>query len=59
MAGNRGGSNGSLGSVGSNGVYWSSTVSGASSRILYFFSSGANTRFGLQASGLSVRCLKD
>jgi hypothetical protein len=59
MAGFRSFSNGSLGGVGTGGSYWSSTVSGANSRSLDFFSSSADM-FGYgRADGGSVRCLKD
>ena len=59
MAGRRSFSNGSLGNVGTYGYYWSSSVSGANSRCLYFFSSSAFMGGFNRALGLSVRCLKD
>lgn len=59
MAGGRSNSVGSLGSVGTLGYYWSSTVDGASARILYFGSSSAIMYTLDRANGLSVRCLKD
>ena len=59
MAGGRSYSNGSLSFVGTDGYYWSSTVSGASSRDLYFDSSYASMYGNSRALGLSVRCLKD
>ena len=59
MAGYRNDSNGSLSNVGSDGNYWSSTVSGAYSRGLYFYDSLANMYDYYRASGNSVRCLKD
>jgi len=59
MAGYRDNSGGSLFSVGSEGRYWSSTVDGTGTRILAFFSGGANTGAYGRASGYSVRCLKD
>ncbi len=55
----RGNSDGSLGSVGTDGGYWSSTVSGAYSRALYFNSSNAYMVTYNRAYGLAVRCLKD
>jgi hypothetical protein len=59
MAGYRDNSGGSLFSVGSEGRYWSSTVDGTGTRILGFFSGGANNGPYGRASGYSVRCLKD
>lgn len=59
VAGVRSGSDGSLSDVGSFGGYWSSTVGGASSRVLGFFSSDASMHNGGRAYGFSVRCLKD
>ncbi|MCP4130327.1 MAG: hypothetical protein GY754_05040, partial [bacterium] len=59
VAGYRNDSNGSLYNVGSSGRYWSSTVSGAYARNLYFSSSLAKMSSNYPASGRSVRCLKD
>ena len=59
MAGYRSSSDGSLRYVGTRGYYWSSTVSGASSRSLYFYSSYADMYVYYRARGYSVRCLKD
>ena len=59
MAGYRDDSNGSLNLVGAFGLYWSSTVSGASARRLNFGSSGADMDGYDRANGTSVRCLKD
>ena len=59
MAGYRDDSNGSLNLVGAFGLYWSSTVSGASARYLYFSSSSASMSDFNRANGYSVRCLKD
>lgn len=59
MAGGRDLSNGSLYNVGTNGRYWSSTVSGSSSRHLGFSSGGAVMSTTRRAYGRSVRCLKD
>jgi hypothetical protein len=59
MAGNRYNSDGSLYNVGTNGHYWSSTVSGASSRFLFFGSSFASMYNGLRAFGSAVRCVKN
>ncbi len=59
MAGYRNSSNGSLSNVGASGYYWSSTVSGTSSRYLYFASSNAYMFGDGRAPGLTVRCLKD
>jgi hypothetical protein len=59
VAGRRDLSNGSLNNVGSFGHYWSSNVSAAFSRRLYFHSSDANMFSRYRAYGFSVRCLKD
>jgi uncharacterized protein (TIGR02145 family) len=59
MAGMRSHNNGSLSSVGGNGSYWSSTLSGTSSRMLGSNSASAGMNDQLRAVGFSVRCLKD
>ena len=59
LAGFRYGSFGSLSNVGTFGGYWSSTVSGTSSRNLDFLSSSAGMSVDTRAYGLTVRCLKD
>ena len=59
MAGGRNDGSGSLDAVGTNGRYWSRAVSGATSRDLYFYSSGAAMSTTNRAYGFSVRCLKD
>ncbi len=59
MAGARNNSSGSLSAAGTDGYYWSSAVSGANSRYLYFDSSGAVVYTSTRSFGLSVRCLKD
>ena len=59
MAGARNYSNGSFGGVGTSGDCWSSTVSGTTSRTLYFNSSNAYMVDYYRASGFTVRCLKD
>lgn len=59
MAGLRGYSDGSFDYVGSLGGYWSSTVSGAYSRIVIFDGTSASMYDGNRAVGLSVRCIKD
>jgi uncharacterized protein (TIGR02145 family) len=59
MAGYRSSSNASLYNVGTDGYYWSGTVSGTSSRSLYFGSSNAFMDGNSRAHGFSVRCLKD
>jgi hypothetical protein len=59
MAGYRGHSNGSLSNVGTSGHYWSSTVSGPTSRSLHFGSSSAGMGTADRARGVAVRCLKD
>ncbi len=59
VAGIRNGSNGSLLVVGTNGLYWSSTVSGTSALSLRFDSSSALMITDRRANGGSVRCLKD
>ena len=52
-------STGTLGPVGSNGYYWSSTVSGADARYLYFESYAAGMAAIYRAYGFSVRCIKE
>ena len=59
VAGIRSNSTGSLHAEGSSGRYWSSTVNGTYSRVLYFYSSGAVMYSDYRANGYSVRCLKD
>jgi hypothetical protein len=59
VAGYRDHGAGSLGNVGSNGYYWSSTVAGADSRFLSFFSGNADMYSDYRALGFTVRCLKD
>jgi uncharacterized protein (TIGR02145 family) len=59
VAGDRNFSTGSLGTVGSSGYYWSSTVDGANSRYLVFFSSNAYMNSYARAHAFSVRCIKD
>jgi len=59
MTGGRLSSDGSLVGVGTYGSYWSSTVSGANARFLYFASGGAGMSTYGRALGGSVRCLKD
>jgi uncharacterized protein (TIGR02145 family) len=51
--------NGSLDVVGSNGLYWSSTVSGTNAMYLDFSSPGAGMFSFPRAYGFSVRCIKD
>ena len=45
--------------VGSDGIYWSSSVSGSNARHLYFSSSEAFLFTFDRAFGFAVRCLKD
>jgi uncharacterized protein (TIGR02145 family) len=59
VAGYRGGSDGTITYAGSYGYYWSSTVSGSTSRFLVFGSDGAVMGSNYRAHGYSVRCLKD
>jgi uncharacterized protein (TIGR02145 family) len=59
LAGFRGNTNGTLGLVGADGDYWSSSVSGSSSRHLNFVSSNTIMLDTNRANGLTVRCLKD
>jgi hypothetical protein len=59
VAGIRDSSNGSLNSVGSYGGYWSSTIGGTNSRLLFFDSSNAGMMSRFRAYGFSVRCIKD
>jgi uncharacterized protein (TIGR02145 family) len=51
--------NGSLSVVGSNGSYWSSSVSGANSHYLDFYSGAASITIYYRAFGFCVRCIKD
>lgn len=51
--------NGSLSVVGSNGSYWSSSVSGANSHYLDFYSGAASINIYYRAFGFCVRCIKD
>jgi uncharacterized protein (TIGR02145 family) len=58
LAGSR--QNGYLANVDNLGVYWSSKVSGANSRFLYFYNNFATVRDDFpRNTGLSVRCIKD
>jgi uncharacterized protein (TIGR02145 family) len=59
VAGYRGNSTGSLVNVGTNGIYWSSTVSGTQARDLDFLSNFANMYNIFRAFGVSLRCIKD
>ncbi len=59
VAGARLNSDGSLGDVGAFGYYWSSTVSGISSRYLRFYASNALMSGFTRAYGFSVRCIKN
>jgi len=59
VAGNRDYFDGSIGFIGSSGGYWSSTVDGIYSLILYFTSSATNLYGEDRADGFSVRCIKD
>jgi len=58
-AGSRFDFSGLFGSVDIRGRYWSSTVSGANARFLFFDSSDASMFANNRALGFSVRCLKD
>jgi hypothetical protein len=59
LAGDRSSSSGSLSTVGAGGFYWSSTVSGTSSRCLDFNCCNALMNTIYRRDGLTVRCLKD
>jgi len=59
VAGSRLNSTGALTNVGSYGYYWSSTVSGANARYLYFNSRVAGMGATNRADGFSVRCIKE
>jgi len=63
LAGLRLGSFGSIGSlvdIGSYGYCWASTVDVSNSKMLVYYSSGANVNGGsLRSGGASVRCIKD
>jgi uncharacterized protein (TIGR02145 family) len=58
MAGTRDYTTAALGGVGVGGYYWSSTVSGADSRYLYFGSNATMSSY-IRANGFTVRCVKD
>ena len=58
-AGRRNFLNGSVVFQGSNGIMWSSSVSGSLSNFLFFNSSNAYTYYYYRAYGFSVRCVKD
>lgn len=59
VAGYRFQGDGSLLSVGNNGTYWSSTVNGIHSTILFIGQAGAIFGNTVRGSGRSVRCIKD
>lgn len=59
VAGYRGYTAGALTNVGTHGLYWSSTVSGASARSLNFTGGSANMYGSYRAHGFSVRCIKE
>jgi uncharacterized protein (TIGR02145 family) len=59
IAGARVYSSGSFNDVGTSGTYWSSSVSGADSRHLYFDNSNGLMSARYRAFGLSVRCIKN
>jgi uncharacterized protein (TIGR02145 family) len=59
VAGDRQNSNGSINFVGTRGYYWSSTISGTSSRHFYFDSINATMSNLSRARGNSVRCIKN
>jgi uncharacterized protein (TIGR02145 family) len=59
LAGYRYYNDGTLNLVGSIGYCWSSTVSGAASRVLGFGSSNANMSSNGRAGGFTVRCIKE
>jgi uncharacterized protein (TIGR02145 family) len=59
MAGSRGRSTGLLNDVGARGLYWTTTISGGSSRSLSYFSNSATMFTSSRGVGASVRCIKD
>lgn len=59
LTGSRSVTQGTLGSIGTRGGYWSSTISGTSSRGLYYFVTVANMSTSDRGYGSSVRCIKD
>lgn len=59
LAGLRSPSNGSLYNVDSSGYYWSSTVVGVDSQIIFIQSGNASMYNYPRADGLSVRCIKN
>ncbi len=58
LAGQRTAANGTAFFQGSEAFYWSSTVSGTISRMLYFTNSGSIMANSTRASGNAVRCIK-
>ena len=59
MAGTRNNPNGSINTVGTDGLYWSSSVSGTASRYLQFYSGDAIMFSLIRSRGNSVRCIKN
>ena len=59
LAGSRLSNDGSVNSAGNAGIYWSSTVSGAQTRIIYVDNSNSFMAIFNRAPGYSVRCIKD
>ncbi|WP_445722816.1 hypothetical protein [Flavobacterium sp.] len=59
VPGFRNSSTGALSNVGSDGVYWSSSVSGTLATFRHFYSGGTAVLGFDRANGLTVRCLKD
>lgn len=59
VSGSRSHIDGSLSAGGNNGFYWSSTVNGARSQIIFILSFTSATTDELRAKGQSVRCIKN
>ena len=57
-AGFRSDAAGSQGGAASDGLYWTSSVSGTNAVVIYF-NAALNSLAGTRAFGLSVRCIKD
>ncbi len=51
--------NGSLYNVGADGNYWTSTVGGSSSYLLYFRNGDSGVQTDVRGYGLAVRCIKN
>lgn len=59
LAGGREYDNGSIGAEGTCGYYWTSSVDGTFSRLLFYNSTNASMISYYRATGFSVRCIKE